>query len=266
MADLEAFALDQTERLISVEAFPVGAANVIAISFSGVEALSTLSSFRLELVSKGRPLKPDEVLGKKLTIALRYKGLVRKFSGIAVRFEVVGASVRGHFLHLIEMTPPAWLLTLNRRHKIYADQASHDIISNVLSQGGITFKVKTVGATREYWVQYAESDFGFVSRLLEEQGLFYRFDHSTEACEMIVGDGSADYVRADPENMEMFLDIDRWQTRYHIGPSSKLDRPGLSRGRWPPLGRARAHPLASARGHDRESRRRASARWLGPEW
>lgn len=219
MADLEAFEIDQTQRLISVEAFSAGATMALAVSFSGVEALSTLSSFRLEIVSKGRPFKPDEVLGKTLTIAIRYKGLVRKFSGITVRFEVVGASFRGHFLHLLEIAPPAWLLTLNRRHKIYADKASHEIIASVLSDGGMTFSVKSVGATREYWVQYAESDFNFVSRLLEEEGLFYRFDHSAESCKLIVGDGSADYATADPPNVDAFLDIDSWQTRYHIGPS-----------------------------------------------
>jgi type VI secretion system secreted protein VgrG len=69
-------------------------------------------------------------------------------------------------------------------------------------------------------VQYSESDFDFVSRLLEEDGLFYRFDHSDEACGLIIGDGSNDYVRAEPEVIELFDRLASWQPQYAIGPSA----------------------------------------------
>jgi type VI secretion system secreted protein VgrG len=220
VADLEDFEIDQTDRLISTESFSLGVKKIIVVSFEGVEALSSMSKFTLEIVTKGRALKPSEVLAQKLTIALRYRGDVRTFSGIIVRFEVLRSAYRGHHLHVIDLAPPAWLLTLNRNCKIFHDVASHDAIGQVLSAGSITCAPKSVGATREYWVQYCESDFDFVSRLLEEEGLFYRFDHSDANCGMIIGDGSNDYVRAEPEVIELFDRLESWQPQYAIGPSA----------------------------------------------
>lgn len=220
MADLEDFEIDQTGRFISAEAFSLGVSKIIVVAFEGVEALSTLSRFRLEIVSKGRALKPSEVLGQSLTVAIRYRGDVRKFSGIAIRFEVLRSAYRGHHLHLVDLAPPAWLLTLNRRCRIFHDKTSHDIITTVLQEGAVACAPKPVGDTREYWVQYAESDFNFVSRLLEEEGLFYRFDHGAADCTLIVGDGSKDYVRAEPEVIELFDRLESWRPRYEIGAST----------------------------------------------
>lgn len=220
MDDLEDFQIDQTKRHISVEAFAPGPKKIIVVSFEGVEELSALSRFRLEVVSMGRALKPSEILGQKLGIALRVRDHVRKFHGIVSRFEVLRTSIRGHYLHLVELSPPAWLLTLNQRFRIFQDSSSPEVIEKVLSDGGLSFELKTVGDVREYWVQYSESDFNFVSRLWEEEGLFYRFDHSTPACKLIVGDGASDYGSPDPEILLAGVNLLSLQPQYRIGSSA----------------------------------------------
>ena len=63
------------------------------------------------------------------------------------------------------------------------------VIEKVLQEGGVDFSPKSVGEKREYWVQYSESDFDFVSRLWEEEGLYYRFDHASPNCTLKVGNG-----------------------------------------------------------------------------
>src|SRR4051812_23298870 len=144
----------------------------------------------------GRALNPGEILGKPITLALRIKDQVRKFSGIVGRMHTVQTSLRDYNLHIAELVPPAWLLSLNQRCKIFADKKATDVVSQVLKDGGVKVKEKTAGASREYIVQYCESDFNFVSRLLEEEGLFFYFDHGDSSCPIVLGNGSADYSRA----------------------------------------------------------------------
>ena len=218
MADLEDFEVDQTRRVLSTEAFPLGASKVIPVTLDGFESFSTLSRFRLEIVSKGRALKPGEVLGQSMSVAIRYRDDVRTLNGIISRFEIMRSNYRDLFLHTVDLVPPMWKLSLNRRCRIFSNMAAHEIVSKVLQEGGIQADVKPVGAQREYWVQYNESDFGLVSRLLEEQGLFYKFDLSDDDCKMVVGDGSSDYEQSD--DLVMFDRVESWQPQYQIGASS----------------------------------------------
>jgi type VI secretion system secreted protein VgrG len=218
VADLEDLEFDQTERIISVLAFAPGPEKLCVISFEGTEELSALSRFRLEAVTKGRPLKPGEVLGQKLGVAIRYREEVREFHGIVSRFEVLRTSIRGFHLQLLELSPPAWLCTLNRRCRIYPQKASHEIVASVLSEASVAHDVKSIGDQREYWVQYGESDFNLCARLMEEDGQFFRFDHSTPDCKLIGGDGKSDYTAAAHEVLGDDL-LESWQPIYRVGPS-----------------------------------------------
>lgn len=220
MSELEEIEIDQTGRLISVEASPLGTTKLLVCAFEGREELSRLSRFRLEVVTFGRPLKPSEVLGQKLTVALRVGNEQRKFSGIIGRFSAMNTALRQQFLHVIELVPPAWLLTLNQRCRIFHSQKATDIVGQTLHDADLASDLKSSGEEREYCVQYAESDFNFIARLLEEEGLFFRFDHADEDCPFIVGNGVGDYQRLSPDTLEINRDISKWQHNYCVGPSN----------------------------------------------
>jgi len=218
LSALEDVKLDKHDRLIEVVTFAPGPAKIVVAAFDGVEELSKLSRFRLELVTAGRPLKPSEILGQKLAVKIRAHEVERKFHGVVSRFEVVQTTIRNYHLHLVELVPPAWFLTLNQRCRIFPDLATRDIIAKVLREGAVKAQMKGGGEQREYTVEYCESDFDFISRLLEDEGLFYHFDHADPACTMIVGDGAADYLRA--RELTVPVDVERWQPRYRVGASS----------------------------------------------
>jgi type VI secretion system secreted protein VgrG len=217
-AELEDFAVEQARRVLSVESFAPGVNKILVTSFEGVEELSGLSHFRLEIVSKGRGLKPSEVLGQKLCIAIRRDQHVRKFYGVISRLDFLQTSIRGMYLHAIELSPPAWTLTLNQKFRIFEQRKATDVVTQILNDAGVTARVKTTGETREYTVQYAESDFNIIARLLEDEGLFFRFAHDQADCTMIVGDGSADYLPG-TEVFELHRDLDIWQPQYRPGAS-----------------------------------------------
>jgi type VI secretion system secreted protein VgrG len=218
LSGLEDIRLDKAQRLISVEVFAPGVNKIVVAAFDGAEELSALSCFRLEVVSYGRALKPSEILGQKLGVAIRANGAVRKFHGVVSRFEAIKTTVRNFHLHAVELTPPAWLLTTNRRYRIFAEQSVRDVVAKVLREGGVKTTLTSGGPQHEYIVEYGESDFAFITRLLEDEGLFYHFDHADAACTMIVGDGSADYMRG--RELVIWDEVGRWQPRYQVGASA----------------------------------------------
>jgi type VI secretion system secreted protein VgrG len=220
LSELEEFAIDQAHRLLSVESTSLGARKLLLTSFEGTEELSGLPPLRLEIASRGRALKSGEILGQKLGVAIRAGGEVRKFNGLVSRVQSVRSTLRDQFLQIIELVPPAWVLTLNRRCRIFHDKKATDIVAQVLQEGGVSCQLKSAGAVREYCVQYGESDFQFVTRLLAEEGLFYRFGYEDPSCPMIIGNGAGDYTRLDPDTAEFERDLRRWQPEFNVGPSS----------------------------------------------
>lgn len=211
---------DQTKRLISTEAFHLGPKKILITAFRGIEQLSALSRFQLEIMTIGRALEPSEALGKSLTLALRYRDKVRVFSGIIAQIQAMQTSIREYHLHMAELVPPAWIATLNQRCRIFSEKTAADVASDVLKECNIATKPKSAGAEREYIVQYCESDFNFASRLLEEEGLFYYFDHEQSNCPLVMGNGSSDYSRTGVGTVEFLHHIEQWEPQYRIGASS----------------------------------------------
>lgn len=210
---------DQTTRLISVEAFHLGPKKILITAFRGVEQLSALSRFRLEIMTIGRALEPGEALGKSLTLALRHKEKVRRFSGIIAQIQAIQTSIREYHLHTAELVPPAWIATLNQRCRIFTEKEPADVASEALKECTTT-SIPPSTAQREYIVQYCESDFNFASRLLEEEGLFYYFDHEQPNCPLVIGNGTSDYSRTGIGTVEFLHHIDQWEPQYRIGASS----------------------------------------------
>jgi type VI secretion system secreted protein VgrG len=220
LADLEDIELDQSERLVQVDQSPFGPKKLLISSFDCVEQLSMLPRCQIEIMTLGRALKPSEMLGQKLSFTLQIRGQGRQYNGIVSKLQVVRSTVRDHFLHLVEVVPPLWLLTLNQRCQLFHDKTATDIVSQVLQDGGISSQMKSYGASREYTVQYCESDFDFISRLLEEEGLFYRMSYSDANCPIVVGDGASDFIKMDPYTLDFAADIDRWQPQYQVMAST----------------------------------------------
>jgi type VI secretion system secreted protein VgrG len=220
VSGLEDIGIDQTKRFISVEAFYLGPRKILVTAFEGTEALSTLSRFRLEIMSLGRALMPSEVLGQSLTVALRAYGRTRNFTGIISRFEATHSAIRDYYLHVVEMVPPCWLATTNRRCRIFHEMKATDIAAEVLGEWQLAARLKPTGQVREYVAQYGESDFAFVSRLLEEEGLYYYIAHAEQDCPIVLGDGAADYLRGADAELDFYAGIERWTPGYRIGGSS----------------------------------------------
>ncbi|SAK89659.1 Rhs element Vgr protein [Caballeronia catudaia] len=146
--------------------------------------LGRMPRVELTLVSKRADLDFGRILGKHVKVSLSVpKAKPRVFGGYVVGFRQTG--MRGR-LHVYEAVVRPWLWLLARRStcRIFQNKTVEEIVTAVFADpvykglefGEIKWKASTrAHPPREYCVQYRESDFNFVSRLLEDEGIYYWF-------------------------------------------------------------------------------------------
>src|SRR5262245_62144597 len=150
-------------------------------SLHGHEELGRASEFQLAALSTRKDIKPTELLGKTVTIKLELvKGGYRYFNGYVTRFSQ-GETVGRYYEYRMIVHPWLWFLTRTADCKIFQEKTVPDIIKEVFADHPVAvFDDALTGkySQREYCVQYRETDFNFVSRLMEEEGIYYYFEHS----------------------------------------------------------------------------------------
>lgn len=165
--------------------------------FSGQEAISGLYSFRVDLCSLDAQVDGDALLSKPCTLEIAGPSGARFVNGMVRLFERLG---EGNKLthYAAEIAPVHWLLTKRFNSRIFQsfnceDMTPPGIIKKVLKDAGIPddhqrFALQRDYDAREYVVQYRETEFDFISRLMEEEGIFYFFEHSADGHKMVFGD------------------------------------------------------------------------------
>ncbi len=116
---------------------------------------------------------------------------MRKFHGTCVSVENLGL-FDGYMQLVAEVRPWPWFLTRVRDNRIFQEKSAKEIIEEVFKDHGFSdfeFKATDTLKKRTYCVQYKETDFDFISRLMEEEGLYYWFDHSGDREQMMIVDG-----------------------------------------------------------------------------
>jgi type VI secretion system secreted protein VgrG len=201
---------------------PFGEDKLLVRNFRGEEAISELFRYDLELYSEDPSLDFTQIVGKAVTLKIQLSGGSFQYvNGIVGRFTQAGRDER-FTTYLAELHPWLWMLTMCSDCRIFQNKNSLDIVKQVLSDLGFSdFSDKTTASlgTREYCVQYRETTFAFISRLLEEEGISYYFTHDSSKHTMVlVDDGSswgtcpgltsARFVGADPkyDSDDMVLD------------------------------------------------------------
>jgi type VI secretion system secreted protein VgrG len=165
----------------------LGADTLLMVGFSGHEGISHLFEYNLELISANYTEIPfDKVLGQKATVGLELpKGEKRYFNGIVNRI-LQGQRDETFTYYRMEVVPKFWLLTKRVQSRIFQQKTVPDILKEVMKGLDVTYEIQGTFAPREYCVQYRESDFNFVSRLMEEEGIFYFFKHTDGRHEMVL--------------------------------------------------------------------------------
>src|SRR5262245_32643281 len=163
----------QARRLISVTT-PLGADVLLLAGFSGQEAMSQLFSYQLDMLSEKDAVAPADIVGKSVTWLVRRADRdPRYFNGVVSRFSGGSSNMRNLRRYRAEVVPLLWFLTRTADCRIFQNKTAPEIIQQIFSDVGFTAYELSLRGTyvkRDYCVQYRETDFAFVSRLMEYEG------------------------------------------------------------------------------------------------
>lgn len=195
--------LTQENRLISITDFSLGKDSFLLAAFEGLERISGLFEFQITVLSEDLDVDPNDIVGKTATITVQNTEQ-RKFNGFVKSFTF--GEVKSHNLreYKMVMVPWLWFLSQSNDHRVFQDKNTKEIVSQIFDELGFPdYDFRAAGGSkREYCVQHNESNLHFVSRLLEEDGIAYFFEHSDDKHKLILVDQRNAYEEVAETNLE----------------------------------------------------------------
>ena len=183
----------QTNRRIAIST-PLGQDILLLRGFTGSEAISQLFHFDLDLLSESDSINFQDIVGKNVTLRIfDATGAERYWNGFISRFSQ-GAQDHQFIAYRAQMVPWLWFLTRTADCRIFQKMKAPDIIQQIFKDLSFQdFELRLYGdfTTRDYCVQYRETDFNFVSRLMEEEGIYYFFLHQQDKHILILANDPA---------------------------------------------------------------------------
>ena len=163
------------------------------VRFRGEEGISELFEFEVDFVSDDAAIDFEAVVGKPALLEMTTNDDARFVHGIVSRFEETGVGTK-FTNYSARIVPALWAFGLKNDCCIFQELSVPDVIKDVLQSGGLEsggdFDLRLKGSypVREYIVQYRETDLDFVTRLMEEVGIFYFFEHTEDGHVLVLGD------------------------------------------------------------------------------
>ncbi len=185
---------NQAQFLCEVE----GAPSMQVVAFTGTEAISFPFRFVVDVATLDDWVEPEQVLGAPTLLTFESSTGPRYVSGMLDSVLYLGRN-DPFALYRIEVAPLLWFLSYSRRSRIFQDMTTPEILAHVLEGGGVPsdrfrFAFTRDYTPRNYCVQYRETDLEFLHRLMEDEGMFYFFEHTADGHTLVVADDSVVHV------------------------------------------------------------------------
>lgn len=187
----------------------IGGKTFQVLHFDASEAVSELSRYTLSLWSDEPELDIASLVRQDADIKVKWGDNEKHYFGIVSAFSQTDAGKPGlggvdkvWGEYWVEIVPTFWLLTQKTNCRIFQEMTADQIIKKVLDGRGMAGKYDPRMGTypvREYCVQYRETDFAFLGRLMEEEGIFYYFTHQGKEL-MVLGDTGSHFGTCAPES------------------------------------------------------------------
>jgi type VI secretion system secreted protein VgrG len=184
---------------------PLGEDVLVLKSFSGAEGLGELFEFHVEALSEQANINFDNAIGQACTLRVTtYKNEERFFCGILTDAQWAGRDPQysgdqeKYYAYRLVLRPWFWLLAHRADCRIFLDKKVTEIIDEVFKKAGFSsgkdYQLPSGSYDKiEYCVQYRETDFTFVSRLMEQYGIYYYFEHKDGQHTMVLSDSNASH-------------------------------------------------------------------------
>ena len=191
-----------TNRHVTVSCAPAGQ-DLLFLRLAGTEELGRLSEFHVDLLSTRNDLQPGDLLGQDMSIAVSLPaGGERQINGIVTAFRITAPGNRtGNQLARYEaiVRPRLWLLTRASHSRFFYEMTVPDIVMSVLKDYNVDVsnKCSATYPTLEHCAQFRETDFAFVSRLMEHEGIYYYIEHQGGKHTLVLTDSGDVHVPID---------------------------------------------------------------------
>ncbi|MBN4050401.1 type VI secretion system tip protein VgrG, partial [Desulfobulbus sp. AH-315-M07] len=176
---------------------PALPAKAVVRRWTGREALSSLYNYEVVVTTGDAAVGLRDFIGARGQLVIRTPDHTRTISGVIAKAQVLsGVAGGGSAMHTaFHFGPELAILQHRHSHRIFQDMTTEEIVTKVIEDAGIYMGRDVMWRhdqdlkKRTYCVQYRESDFAFMSRLLEDEGLFFYFAHGKGGDELVITDG-----------------------------------------------------------------------------
>lgn len=165
------------------------------LRFSGEEGISQPFRYSLKLAIQNDDIDLSTIIGSDAHLTIRGDIGERRINGHITRLVKADIGNRWTIYHA-ELMPFLWFLNLRHTSVIFQNKTVQEIITDIFNGAGMSsdmyrFELQGTHNAREYCVQYRETEFNFISRLMEEEGIFYYFEHDNSRHIMVIADNAA---------------------------------------------------------------------------
>jgi type VI secretion system secreted protein VgrG len=222
--------ITQAGRLLEL-ATPLEANFLVVNRMQVSEGLSRLFSIDLEILHEetagghdATVVDTTKIIGQPMCVtALQRDDTKRYFHGICVEFYQGNRDVRYTYFGA-KLVPHVWLLTQRIQSRIFQQISVPDILKKVLDGFDVSYEIQGTFEQRNYCVQYRESDWAFIARLMEEEGIYFYFEHSEDKHKLIIANTPQSHRDCPTRSQLPFMDISElgleWQgcvTGWNVG-------------------------------------------------
>jgi type VI secretion system secreted protein VgrG len=181
----------QKDRPFRLET-PLGEDVLLLVDWEGEERISSFFRFTVRAFSVKGDINAKDLLLKPVTLKLRIEdGTDRKIHGVVSRLTRGGTAPVGFVAYELEIVPPHWILSLDEGFDIAQNKSARDLCDDLLKGTPHEWKLTGTLEPRPYIFRYRESRWNCVARLLEQEGIFFRYDHKGEDAKLVLGDSTA---------------------------------------------------------------------------
>ncbi len=192
-------------------------------SFQVTQAMSRLFRIEVAAVSSNPDIDFDEIIGKEARFSLSTASSRHAWTGICVEIDQIRVDKDNLATYSLVLVPRAYLLTQRKNYRIFQFKSEIDIVRQILGEWGVEHRVQVDSGShlpRKYRVQYAESDFDFVCRMLEDAGISFHFEGSDDGTTMVLDDA--------PQTRELGFPLLAFHDKPEVGDTRFVTQVGVA--------------------------------------
>ena len=226
-------AYTQVGRMVAINT-PLGTDQLLLDGVDIHEGINNLFTIQANAKSQRDNLQAGDLIGSSVDFTLQLKdGATRAWNGFVTDLHEGSLTTRGTRNYALTVRPKLWLLSQKSDCRIFQDQTAPQIIETLCAEHGITdFELRITGSPppQHYSVQWNETDLAYLMRRMEEDGLFYWFEHAAGKHTLVVTDHVSGYrpsSEPQPRYAQASADRDRitdWRRRFSFTPGRRASR------------------------------------------